>query len=139
MLHTDFPTVSTLVCSVRSVDHGQPTTMKPTDDAVLRDSLRLRMNPPHRERVCAFVRDTGIAVPILCCWHSQGQHQGLQVSTTNRHSEQWSAVDKVAVVIESAGLSGSELGGFCRARGLYPNQVARWRQAAEDADDLRFL
>jgi hypothetical protein len=42
-------------------------------------------------------------------------------------------------VIESAGLSGSELGSFCLARGLYPNQVARWRQAAEDADDLRFF
>jgi hypothetical protein len=37
-------------------------------------------------------------------------------------------------VIQTAGLSGVELGSFCRERGLYPKQVARWRQAAEDAN-----
>ena len=48
--------------------------------------------------------------------------------------EQWSAADKLAAVIQSVGLSGTELGTFCRERGLYPKQVARWRQAAEDAN-----
>ena len=37
-------------------------------------------------------------------------------------------------MIQAAGLSGSDLGSFCRERGLYPKQVARWRQAAEDAN-----
>jgi len=31
-------------------------------------------------------------------------------------------------------LNGTELGAFCRERGLYPQQVARWRQAAQDAN-----
>ena len=37
-------------------------------------------------------------------------------------------------MIQAAGLSGSDLGSFCRERGLYPKQVARLRQAAEDAN-----
>lgn len=53
---------------------------------------------------------------------------------TNRPPEQWSAADKLAAVIQTAGLSGPDLGSFCRERGLYPKQVARWRQAAEDAN-----
>jgi transposase-like protein len=40
----------------------------------------------------------------------------------------------VAAVIQSAALTGPELGAFCRERGLYPKQLARWRQAAEDAN-----
>ena len=108
--------------------------MKPTYDAALRDSVRLRMSPPNSESVSAISRDTGIAIPTLYSWRSQWQKEGLLVPATNRPPEQWSAVDKLAAVIQSAGLSGSELGSFCRERGLYPKQVARWRQAAEDAN-----
>lgn len=53
---------------------------------------------------------------------------------TAKAPEQWSAADKLAAVIQTAGLNGTELGQFCRERGLYPKQVARWRQAAEDAN-----
>jgi transposase-like protein len=113
---------------------AQQTIMKPTDDAALRDSVRVRMSPPNRDSVSAISRDTGIAIPTLYSWRSQWQKQGLLVPATNRPPEQWSAVDKLAAVIHSAGLSGPELGSFCRERGLYPKQVARWRQAAGDAN-----
>ncbi len=54
--------------------------------------------------------------------------------SSSKAPEQWSAADKLAAVIQAAGLSGTKLGTFCRERGLYPKQVARWRQAAEDAN-----
>ena len=38
------------------------------------------------------------------------------------------------MVLETAGLNATELGGYCRERGLFPEQVARWRQAAQDAN-----
>jgi hypothetical protein len=37
-------------------------------------------------------------------------------------------------VLETAGLNTTELGGYCRERGLYPEQVDRWRKAAQDAN-----
>ena len=37
-------------------------------------------------------------------------------------------------IADPAGLSDQGVGSFCRERGLYPKQVARWRQAAEDAN-----
>jgi transposase-like protein len=36
--------------------------------------------------------------------------------------------------VQASGLSGADLGAFCRERGRYPRQPARWRQAAEDAN-----
>ena len=108
--------------------------MRPTYDASVRDAVRQRMSPPNRESVPEIARDTGIAVQTLYSWRSQWQKQGLLVPATSRPPEQWSPADKSATVIQTAGLSGVELGSFCRERGLYPKQVARWRQAAEDAN-----
>lgn len=108
--------------------------MNPIYDAALRDAVRLRMSPPNRESVSEIASDTKIGLSTLYSWRSQWQKQGLLVPATHRPPEQWSAADKLAAVIQSAGLSGPELGSFCRERGLYPKQVARWRQAAEDAN-----
>ena len=38
------------------------------------------------------------------------------------------------VVLETAGLNTTELGSYCRERGLYPEQVDRWCKAAQDAN-----
>ena len=38
-------------------------------------------------------------------------------------------------MIQAAGLSGADLGAYCRERGLFPKQLARWRQLAEDANN----
>ena len=98
--------------------------MRPTYDASVRDAVRQRMSPPNRESVPEIARDTGIAVQTLYSWRSQWQKQGLLVPATSRPPEQWSPADKLAMVIQTAGLIGVELGSFCRERGLYPKQVA---------------
>lgn len=55
-------------------------------------------------------------------------------AATTKHPEQWSAADKLAAVMRSSGLNGTDLGAFFRERDLYPKQNARWRQAAEDGN-----
>jgi hypothetical protein len=37
----------------------------------------------------------------------------------------WGPADKFTVVLETAGLNVTELGGYCRERGLFPEQVDR--------------
>ena len=103
-------------------------------DAALREAVRIRMSPPNRESVAEIARDTGITAQTIYNWRSQWQKQGQLVPASPKPPEQWSAADKLAAVIQSVGLSGTELGTFCRERGLYPKQVARWRQAAEYAN-----
>lgn len=108
--------------------------MRPTYDAAVREAVRNRMSPPNRESVAEIARDTGIKAQTIYNWRSQWQRQGQLLPASSKPPEQWSAADKLAAVIQAAGLSGTELGTFCRERGLYPKQVARWRQAAEDAN-----
>lgn len=47
----------------------------------------------------------------------------------NKTAEQWSGEAKLAVVLETASLNEEELGRYCRSKGLYPEQIARWKQA----------
>lgn len=103
-------------------------------DPALREQVRQRMSPPNRETVTEIARATGISRQTLYCWRAQWSQQGQLVPASNRPPEQWSAADKLSAVIQAASLSGHELGAFCRERGLYPRQLARWRQAAEDAN-----
>ena len=81
-----------------------------------------------------IVRSTGIAAPTLYSWRHRWKLEGQLVPASSKAAEQWSAADKLAAVIKAAALSGTDLGSFCRQRELYPKQLARWRQIAEDAN-----
>jgi transposase len=50
-------------------------------------------------------------------------------------TEGWSDADKLRVVMETPGLNATELSAFCRERGVFPEQVDRLRQVAQDANE----
>ena len=51
----------------------------------------------------------------------------------------WDATDKLRVVIECAVLNANILSGYCRERDLYREQLERWRQALQDANEKTVL
>ena len=57
-----------------------------------------------------------------------------------KNPENWSGENKLAVVIETAALNEAQLAEYCRKKGLYVEQVMRWREAAiAGAETLRPL
>ena len=52
------------------------------------------------------------------------------VPAFQKDPEGWGAADKFTVVVETIGLNATELGGYCRERGLYRVLVERWPLAA---------
>jgi len=60
--------------------------------------------------------------------------QGEVVPASEKEPERWSTADRFTVVLETAGLNATDLSAYCRERGLFPEQVSRWRQAAQDAN-----
>ncbi len=67
-------------------------------------------------------------------WRKTWRLQGEVVPASEKEPEGWSAADKFTVVLETAGLNATELSAYCRERGLFPEQVSRWRQFAQDAN-----
>ncbi len=112
--------------------------MRRYSEAVKAD-VRRRMSPPMRQSVARISEELGIHVVTLYNWRKAWRLQGEVVPASEKEPEGWSATDKFTVVIESAGLNATELSAYCRERGLYPEQVERWRQAAQDANEKPVL
>jgi len=96
--------------------------------------VRRRMSPPARQSVAQISKELGIHIATLYAWRKTWRLQGEVVPASEKAPETWSTAGIFTVVLESAGLNATELGAFCRERGLYPEQVDRWRQAAQDAN-----
>ena len=103
--------------------------MRPYSEAVASSD-----EPPNRQSVVEIARELGIHAITLYKWRKAWRLQGEVVPASEKEAESWSAADKFTVVLETAGLNATELGGYCRERGLYPEQVDRWRKAAQDAN-----
>ena len=105
----------------------------------IRADVRRRMSPPMRQSVARISEELGIHVMTLYKWRKAWRLQGEVVPASEKEPEGWSAADKFTVVLETAGLNATELSAYCRQKGLYPEQVDRWRQASQDANEKPVL
>ena len=112
--------------------------MRRYSEAVKADVTK-RMSPPMRQSVAQISAELGIHVVTLYNWRKAWRLQGEVVPASEKEPEGWSAADKFTVVLETAGLNATELSAYCRERGLYPEQVERWRQASQDANQKPVL
>ena len=105
----------------------------------VRADVRRRMSPPMRQSVAQISAELGIHVVTLYNWRKAWRLQGEVVPASEKDPEGWGATDKFTVVLETAGLNATELSAYCRERGLFPEQVERWRQASQDANEKPVL
>jgi transposase-like protein len=83
--------------------------------------------PPNNARVADIVKETGVPKDTLYEWRTRySNKQGVSPSS-GKPTNQYSADDKLAVIIEAATLNEAELGEYCRRKGLYPVQIATWK------------
>lgn len=94
-----------------------------------------KMMPPNARSVADVHRETGISEPTLYGWRKAFQNQGMAVPADPANPESWSGRDKLAVVIETAALNEQALSEYCRRKGLYPEQIERWKAAATAGND----
>jgi len=87
-----------------------------------------KLLPPHNMTVSALAQQEGISEATLYSWRIQAKLEGKPVPGANKTTEQWSTEARFAVIVETATLSQAELGEYCRRKGLYPEQIAQWKQ-----------
>jgi transposase len=88
------------------------------------------MMPPHPVTVSKLSRDTGVSDVTLYKWRKDYRNQGVAVPGNKKNSEYWTAEDKLAVVIETAAFNEIHLSEYCRNKGLYKEQIDKWKIAA---------
>ena len=99
-----------------------------------------KMMAPNAMSVAQVTRETGVSEQTLYNWRNRFRHEATAVPADPSNPEHWSGESKLAVVIETAALNEEELAEYCRRKGLYVEQVTRWREAAiAGAETLRPL
>lgn len=100
-----------------------------------KQAILIKMLSPNPPLISVLAKQEGISEATLYNWRKQLRQEGRPVPEPDRSSENWSAATKFAVVVETAALSETELAEYCRSKGLYPEQVKAWREAAISAQD----
>lgn len=95
-----------------------------------KDSVIKRMMPPNPVSVPQLCKETGVSDVTLYKWRKDYRNRGIAVPGDNSKPDNWTAEDKLGVVIETVGLNGAQLSEYCRSKGLYPEQIDQWKTAA---------
>lgn len=85
------------------------------------------LSPPHNMTVAEIAKQENISPATLYNWRNKARDAGQPVPGNTKNSENWSAETKLAVIVETATLAESELGQYCREKGLFVEQVKRWK------------
>lgn len=94
----------------------------------LKDRLIARMIAPHNESVAALARETQVPKNTLYGWKMAALGQVTPGPMEASTPAPLSSDDKFAIVLEAARLNAHELGEYCRAKGLFTQQVQTWRE-----------
>lgn len=97
-----------------------------------KQAILSKLLPPLNMSVAEVARNEGIGLQTLYNWRDKAKQQGRPVPGSKPTSEHWSAEAKFATVLETASLNEAELSEYCRAKGLYVEQIKAWK-----ADALR--
>ena len=100
-----------------------------------KEAILKKMLPPNNKTIPELAQEEGISEATLYNWRKAARGEGRLLPDGESRPTGWSARDKFAAVMESAALNEAELSTYCRERGLYPEQIRRWRSACEQAND----
>ena len=78
----------------------------------------------------ALAEEVGVSQESLSRWLRVARSVGAM---TPSQKKSWTGAEKLRVVTEASGLTGSALGAFLRRTGLHEAQLTAWRAAAEAA------
>jgi transposase-like protein len=84
-------------------------------------SLAEEIGSPHKSTLSKWLRDAGSIGGM-----------GKKKNREGKSIREWTAPEKMEVLLQAASLSEEELGGFFRERGIYEAQLRQWRAEALD-------
>lgn len=98
-----------------------------------KEAVLKKMLPPNSVSLAELARQEGICEQTLYGWRTKACKEGRLMPDADLTPEGWTSRDKFAAVLETATLSETEIGEYCRKKGLHTTQLSAWRAACEQA------
>lgn len=92
------------------------------------------MMPPMNMPISQLIEETGISDCTLYTWRKIARVKGVVVPGNGRNAQGWSSEDKFSVVVETLSLNEAELAQYCRKKGLYVDEIKRWKESCQQAN-----
>jgi transposase len=92
----------------------------------MRDRVLGRLLPPESAAIEEVSREVGISVTTLERWRAEALSRPAR-------ERAWTAAARLQAVIATAAMDEAQCSAWCREHGLYPSELARWRDEATQA------
>lgn len=102
-------------------------------DIDIREQGRVWLLPPYSYSVRHIADKLSVGNGTVHKWRQELKEEGLLPDNVDSSNEQYTAEQIFAFVIETATMSEHELSAYCREKGLYVEQVKKWRIASIQA------
>ncbi len=97
-------------------------------------SIIAKMLPPNNVPVPQLMAETNIPKDTRYAWRAKARQDALGAAVSGGTRQRLSSEEKFAVVVESSALNEVEMGEYCRRQGLYPQEIAAWRESCLQAN-----
>jgi transposase len=91
-----------------------------------KDKAVARLLPPESAAVEAVAQELGVSAATLERWRSDALSRPAR-------ERAWTAAARLDAVLTTATMDEAARGAWCRKNGVYPQQLAQWREAATQA------
>ncbi len=102
-----------------------------------KESVLRKLLPPDAMSVAKVSEQEGISHATLFNWRNAARNEGQLMPDSEKPADKWSSEEKFTVVLESASMNETQLAGYCRKRGVYPGQIALWKEACKAANAVQ--
>jgi len=91
-----------------------------------KDRAVARLLPPESAAVETVAHELGVGIDTLERWRSEALARPAR-------DRSWTAAARLDAVLTTAAMDAAGQSAWCRANGVYPQELAKWRQAAIEA------
>ena len=93
-----------------------------------KESILKKLLPSLNMTVSEVTRSEGISSKTLYHWRDVLRREGQPVPGKTLTSNDWSAEAKLAVIIETAAMSKTEISQYCREKNVFREQILEWKK-----------
>lgn len=101
-----------------------------------KESLLKRMLPPENVSLTQLSNETGISKSTLSSWKTKARGKSGGSLKKQGNGKDVSAREKFIIVMETYTMTEIQLSEYCRAKGIFVEQVKNWRETCINANEF---